>query len=272
MSITVEMRSVNSKTADISVRCSSRFAFLEDRIRSLVRSELVRGKIDVSLHITGASDTVLSADFDVLDRVHELFRSVEKRYKLRRTKDLSEYLKAEGTLIHKRLEVDEEILEERVKAVLSEAVSNLKRMRATEGEHLKNDLLEKISKMESLLRTIELARPKMVQDRFDTMKTRIESLLGEKVEEQLILQEVAIFAEKVDIEEEVVRLRTHFKHMRSLIDNDEPKGRQLDFISQELLRETNTIGSKSPDEDIIGVVIELKSHIDRIKEQVQNIL
>lgn len=271
-SISLEMKSVNSKSADIFIKCSSRFSFLEDRMRAIVRERLFRGKIDISFHITGASDTVLSADFDALDRVDALFRSIEKRYRLKRTKDLRTYLGTEGVLVHKRTEVEEDVIREMVEGVLEEAVSALMEMRLTEGRHLQFDLEEKLRRMEFLLDEIDAERPRVVNAKFEVMKRRIEALIGDKADEQMILQEAALFAEKVDIEEEIVRLRTHIKHMRNLFDLDEPIGRKLDFISQELLREANTIGSKSPDEKIIGNVIEMKSLIDRIKEQVQNIL
>lgn len=270
--ITIEMKSVNSKSADIAIKTSSRFSFMEEWIRSIVRERLIRGKIDISLYITGASDTVLRADFGALDRIDSLFRSIEKKYRLKRTKDLSVYLNTEGVLIHKRTDLDEEALKAMVEPVLEEALEGLLYMRLTEGQHLRLDLESKIVQMETLLNTIEAERPNVVRSKFDTMKRRIEALIGEKADEQMILQEAAIFAEKVDVEEEIVRLRTHFKHMRSLFEMDEPVGRKLDFIGQELLREANTIGSKTPDETITGCVIELKSIIDRIKEQVQNIL
>ncbi|MDO4754237.1 MAG: YicC/YloC family endoribonuclease [Bacillota bacterium] len=270
--VTIEIKSVNSKSADISVKCSSRFAFLEEWIRGIAKERLSRGKIDISLYVTGAQDTAISADFDVLDRVDTLFRSIEKRYRLKRTKNIADYLRLDGALVFKRAEWDEEALKNAVAPVLMRALDALLAMRATEGRHLSEDIELKLQQMEVQLDMIENARAEMVRSKFETMKNRIEALLGDRVDEQLILQEAAVFAEKVDIEEEVVRLRTHFKHMRSLLKSEEPVGRKLDFISQELLRETNTIGSKSPDEGVVACVIELKSIIDRIKEQVQNIL
>lgn len=270
--ITLEMKSVNSKSIDVFIKCSSRFSFLEEWMRSIVRERLSRGKIDISFHIAGVSEDILSADFDALDRVDALFRTIEKRYRLKRTKDLRTYLNTEGVLVHKRTEPEADVIKEMVEGVLEEAISALKEMRLTEGRHLEMDLDEKLRKMESLLDEIDEERPRVVNAKFETMKRRMEAMIGDKVDEQMILQEVALFAEKVDIEEEIVRLRTHIKHMRSLFELEEPIGRKLDFISQELLREANTIGSKSPDEKIIGSVIEMKSLIDRIKEQVQNIL
>lgn len=270
--ITIEIKSVNSKSCDIAVRTSSRYGFLEDWMKRIVRETLVRGKIDISLHISGAAGTVLSLDHDLLDRYDQLLRTVEKRYRLRRTKDASRYLALEGALVQKREDIDEDGVRKAVEPVLMRAMESLLAMRSTEGVHLSADIAKKTSALEECLSVIEAERPRMVQERYETMKDRIEKLIGDKVDEKLLLEEAALFAEKVDIEEEVVRIRAHLAHIRSLLESEEPIGRKLDFISQELLRETNTIGSKSPDEAIVATVIEMKSVIDRIKEQVQNIL
>ncbi len=268
----VEMRSVNSKGCEISVKCASRYGFLEEWARGIVREHLIRGKIDISIFIQGSGDSVLSVDYDVLDRFHSILSSVERRYRLRRARSAEFYLRQDGAIVHRRPEIDEQQIKKMVEAPLIAAIEDLKRMRSTEGAHLANDLLVKIDELEGLLLSIEERRPSMVEEKYCAMRMRIEKLIGEKADEQMLLQEIAIFADRVDIEEEVVRLRAHISHMRKLLKEDEVIGRKLDFISQELLREVNTIGSKSPDALIADLVISMKSVIDRIKEQVQNIL
>lgn len=268
----VEIKSVNSKGCDIAVKCAARYSFLEEWVRGIVREHLVRGKIDVVIFVQGGSDTVLSVDFDALDRFHSLLSEIERRYRLRRTRSAEPYLKFDGAIVHSRPEIDEKSIKEMVEAPLLAAVGELKEMRVTEGRHLEADLSEKLVELEKLLDIIEERRPHVVESKFETMKARVKKLVGEMANEQLLMQEIAIFAEKVDIEEEVVRLKTHISHIRKLISEEDIVGRKLDFISQELLREANTIGSKSPDEVISGAVISIKSIIDRIKEQVQNIL
>ncbi len=197
---------------------------------------------------------------------------MERRYKLKRLGSAVDYLKTEGAAFYKRSEIDEEYYKKQIESLLNDALDELVSMREHEGGRLAEDVEKKLREMIDCLEVIEELRPLQVQKKFETLKQKISDLLGSEVDEQLILQEAAIFAEKVDIEEEVVRLRTHIEHMRKLIETGGVVGRKMDFIAQELLRETNTIGSKSPDEKIIAQVVEMKSIVDRIKEQVQNIL
>lgn len=270
--VSVEIKSVNSKGCDISVKCSSKLAFLEEWVRSAVRKELLRGKIDVSVFVTGAIESDLEADFALMDRYDALLRRIARRYRMKRTRNLSDLLHLEGAIIHRRAEPDEELLKALVAPVLKKATDQVLAMRRTEGAILEKDIEEKLRTMEASLRTVEERRPLLVRTKYESMKAKLESLLESKVDESVLAQELAIFAERVDIEEETVRLKAHFSHMRSLFGSEEPVGRKLDFICQEMLRETNTVGSKSPDEAISCEVIALKSLIDRIKEQVQNIL
>ncbi len=272
VNIHVEIKSVNSRNCDITVKSSSRYSFLEEWIRAEIRDFLVRGKVDFFLYVSGAKDVEMVLDFDVLDKYDSMFKQIERRYKLNRTRDAAEYLKAEGAILYKRNELDEEQFKLEFEPVAKAAIQELLSMRELEGNHLAEDISAKLRELLAHLDIVETLRPLQVEKKFQNLKQKISELMGSAVDEQLILQEAALFAEKVDIEEEVVRLRTHVEHMETLLKTGGVIGRKMDFIAQELLREANTIGSKSPDEKIVAQVVKMKSVIGRIKEQVQNIL
>ncbi len=272
VSIHVEMKSVNSRSCDITIKSASKYSFLEEWVRAEIRDSLVRGKVDFFLYVSGAKDGEMVLDFDVLDKYDSMLKQIERRYKLNRTRDASEYLKAEGAVVYKRNELDEAGFKAEFEPAAKAAIQELLSMRELEGRHLAEDIAGKLRELLGHLDAIEKLRQTQVEKKFEMLKQKISELIGSSVDEQLILQEAAIFAEKVDIEEEVVRLRTHIEHMERLLKDGGVIGRKMDFIAQELLREVNTIGSKSPDENIVAEVVEMKSVIGRIKEQVQNIL
>lgn len=283
IAVSVEIKAVNSKNCDIFIKCPYGLSFLEEAIRAQVKERLVRGKIELSITGTGLFSYTQSVDFDLLDKFHENLKQIEKRYGLRRTKDAAQYIRADGAFVSTRAIEDEGAVEALVNGAVDEALDGLVQMREREGANLVRDLGLKFEEIRASLSEIEKIRPQMVEKKYDQMRERLARLLsspgGEKPDEEMmkpddyvLAQEVALFADKVDIEEEVVRLKSHLKQAESTIEAGGSIGRKLDFIAQELLREANTIGSKSPDTDIVRHVITMKSAIDRIKEQVQNIL
>lgn len=274
--VSIELKSVNSKYCDIYIKCPGKYGFLEEWIRTTVRKRLSRGKIDVLVTINESkTNQELEADFSVLDSYHKLVKQIEKRYKLKPTKDVGLYLAVNGAFSYKRSSLGDSYYQDLIAPILDEALNKLLAMRAHEGEQLKLDIEQKLIGIEREGTLIDSLRQDMVKLKTAKMRARISELLADQSiqpDESFIAHEVAAFAERVDIEEEIVRLRTHVSHMRSLLASGGVVGRKLDFLAQEMLREANTIGSKSPDDRIAMAVVNAKSMIDRIKEQLQNIL
>ena len=275
--ITVELKSVNNRYLDCSVRISRAYSFLEDRVRQYVQANgISRGKLDVyiGVEVVGSVGTEVGLDL-------ELARSyLDALYKLRDefglTDDISVMKVAENRDIFtvKRPDEDAERDWLIIKPVLDEAISAFLKVRAVEGEKLKTDILMKLSKIEELAAKIKERSEEDISSYRKKFEQRLTKLLSDNSVElspQLVLTECAIYADRVAIDEELVRLGCHFEAMKSIFESDEPVGRKLDFLLQEINRETNTIGSKASDTLIASYVVEIKSELEKIREQVQNI-
>ena len=275
--ITVELKSVNNRYLDCSVRISRAYSFLEDRVRQYVQANgISRGKLDVyiGVEVVGSVGTEVGLDL-------ELARSyLDALYKLRDefglTDDISVMKVAENRDIFtvKRPDEDAERDWLIIKPVLDEAISAFLKVRAVEGEKLKADILTKLSKIEELAAKIKERSEEDISSYRKKFEQRLTKLLSDNSVElspQLVLTECAIYADRVAIDEELVRLGCHFEAMKSIFESDEPVGRKLDFLLQEINRETNTIGSKASDTLIASYVVEIKSELEKIREQVQNI-
>ena len=275
--ITVELKSVNNRYLDCSVRISRAYSFLEDRVRQYIQTKgISRGKLDVyvGVEVVGSVGTEVGLDL-------ELARSyLDALYRLRDEFDLIDDISvmrvAENRDIFtvKRPDEDAERDWLLIKPTLDEAISAFISVREAEGEKLKADILTKLSKIEELTGRIKERSEEDIASYRKKFEQRLTKLLSDNSVElnpQLVLTECAIYADRVAIDEELVRLGCHFEAMKSILDSAEPVGRKLDFLLQEINRETNTIGSKASDSLIASLVVEIKSELEKIREQIQNI-
>ena len=269
-----EIKSVNHKYFEFNPRLPRGCQFLEDRLKRYIQGKISRGKVDVYLQI----DTLEGSDVSVLvnhalaSATVEALRELQERYHLPDGVSLSLLARTPDVLtVHKAPE-DEDALWETVRQVAQPALESFLSMRETEGERLRQDLLEKADRIEEMVAKVEATTPETVADYRERLQGKVRELLEDKsIDEQRLLTEVAIFADKVAVDEETVRLRSHLKQLRTLAEDPEPVGRKIDFLIQEMNREVNTIGSKSVNSKIAYLVVDMKSEIEKIREQVQNI-
>lgn len=274
--IIVEIKSVNHRYSDISVKMPRRYGFAEDKIKNTVKEKLSRGKIDVSIIVENITENDVNIKLNAM---------LAKQY-VDNLKELKETFGVEGDITLQFLaglpdvmkaipDVEDE--EEITKAILipvAEAAANLEAMRAIEGQKLGEDLIAKGENIKEILDKIAEKAPTVAAAHTEKLRERITELLGSSVQipEDRILVEAAIFADKCAIDEEITRLNSHLIQLKDIISTaKQPVGKKLDFLVQEMNREANTIGSKSNDIEITGHMLDIKSEIEKIREQVQNI-
>lgn len=272
--ITIELKAVNHRFLDLSFRMPRSFNFLEDEMRRRIGDKLARGHVDLfatyrNLREDAKSvivDEALLGAYDrALDRVAELAG-------LDRRRSLMDLARMNDVLVVSEAEEDQEALKALVMEALDGALEGMLAMRQREGEALKRDLAGRLDRLENLNARIEERYPDTVREYQQKLTLRVEELLaGAQLDEQRLAQEVAIMADRSAIAEETVRLRSHIAQMRETMALDQPVGRKLDFIVQELNREVNTISSKSQDIPITQMVVEAKAEIEKMREQVQNV-
>lgn len=270
----VEIKSVNSRYCELTVKVPRNYTYLEEKLKSLVKSRLSRGKAEVWLSVTEIEgrETSVTVNLPIVKNYLEEMRNCGAELNLMDDLKLSDIFRMTDAFTVVRTEADEETIWNNVQSVANKALDNFTAMREKEGEKLKNDLLSKIDNIEEMINKVEELSPETVAAYRERLYTKLKEVLEDKqIEEQRILTEAAIFADKVAVDEETVRLHSHFKQFREMTSATEPIGRKLDFLVQELNRETNTIGSKAQDLQITKIVIEVKSEIEKIREQIQNI-
>lgn len=272
--ITVELKSVNHKYFEFSPRVTRGYGFLEDKLKSYVQSRVARGKIDLFLSIETLedADVVVSVNHSLAAGYIAALREITERYKLPDTvtvNSLSRY--SDIFSVHKAPE-DEEAIWTAVQPVAEKAVDAFIAMRETEGRRLYEDVMARAAVILELVGKIEARSPETVKAYRERLEMKLREVLSDtSIDEQRILTEAAIFADKVAVAEETVRLRSHFEQLKSLLGAEEPSGRKMDFLVQEMNRETNTIGSKASDSQIAYMVVDIKAEIEKIREQIQNI-
>lgn len=274
--ISVEIKSVNHRYFEFSCRTPRGYAFLDDKLKSYVNSRVSRGKIDVFVSIGANEETPSEVTVNhqlvsgYLNAMHEICENHNVEDDVTVTQ-LSRF--PEVFTVHKAAEDEEKIIADVLSATQT-ALDSFVSMRETEGEKMKADILSRANTILSIVGEIEERSPKTVVEYENRLKERIEQTLASynmEIDEQRILTEVAIFADKVAVAEETVRLRSHFEQLSQFLEYNEPVGRKIDFIIQEMNREANTIGSKVQDAELAHKVVEIKSEIEKIREQVQNI-
>ncbi|MFC2175865.1 YicC/YloC family endoribonuclease [Bacteroidota bacterium] len=270
---TAEVRSVNSKQLDLNLRLNSAVRDQEMDLRKKLASELVRGKVDVSVYAEGVSDEkVLSLNQELFDKYVAMLQEAAAEKGLDQSALLSNVLKMPEVLQSERKEKEPEELELAIR-VLFEAVKNFQTFRAAEGNELANDLQQRLNNISSLLKQVEpfegeriiTVRQRMT-DRFADLKEQV------TLDENRLEQELVYFIEKFDVTEEKVRLTAHLKYFEDTMSSEEAAGRKLGFISQEMGREINTLGSKANHSEIQKIVVQMKDELEKIKEQVLNVL
>ena len=272
--IVFEIKSVNHKYFEFNSRIPRGYLFLEDKLKAYIQGKISRGKVDVFLQI----ETLEETDVQVLVN-HSLasayvtaLQELKERYQLPDEPSLALLSKYSDIFsVHKAPE-DEDAVWEAVRQVADQAIASFLKMREAEGARLKADILEKAGEIVALVDQVERHTAETVEHYRERLKAKIEELLQDnRFDEQRVLTEVAIFADKVAVDEETVRLRSHFQQLQKLVDSDGPVGRKIDFLVQEMNREANTIGSKSVNSKIAYLVVDIKALIEKIREQVQNV-
>ncbi len=274
--VTVELRAVNNRYLDCTVKMPRAYIFAEDAMKSRIQGGVGRGKVDVFVTIThsGGDDTVVTVNEALAKGYIEAFRqlqalgggSVKKKYSAADLARLSDVLTVE------KKEEDLEQMKERLLASLDLALTDFNSMRETEGQRLVDDILGRADTIERLLGEVEERSPQTVSDYRARLEAKMKEVLqNTQIDEARLLTEAAIFADKVAVDEETVRLHSHLGQLRELLAAGGAVGRKLDFLIQEFNRETNTIGSKCSDIEITRRVVDMKAEIEKIREQVQNL-
>lgn len=272
--IKVELRSVNARFFEYSSRIPRSCAFLEDKLKKLVASKVSRGKVELNLSIQAvtAADTVVTVNWQLAQGYRAALNAMSERMDLKNDVTAGMLARFPDVLTQTAAPTDEEELWQDVQSVAEQAVEAFVAMRATEGEKLKEDVENRLNVIEQLVAQIEQNSAGRVQAYSDKLYARLQELLADRnIDEARLVTEAAIFADKTAIDEETVRLHSHVAQYREILALNEPIGRKLDFLTQELNRESNTIGSKCQDVAITRLVVELKSEIEKIREQIQNI-
>lgn len=272
--ITLELRAVNHRYFDCTVRVPRLFTYLEEVIKSRVQSAMNRGKVDVflTLELAPSENIQISLNRPLLEGYLEATRMMEADFGLRNDLTVSIMSRFPDIFNIKKEEIDTETLTAEVCAAVDEALSIFSEMRAHEGERLVTDILDSLTAIERIVAAVELRSPVTVEEYRARLDARMKEVLeGVGVDENRILAEAALYADRVAVNEETVRLRSHISQVRALLKQGGTVGRKLDFLVQECNREANTIGSKGHDTAIAMLVVDLKAEIEKIREQAQNI-
>ncbi len=277
-SVIVEIKAVNHRYCDIYVKMPRRYSFAEERIKGIVRDALKRGKIEVSVSVDnyGESENEIRLNEDVADRYYQALKTLSDRFGFSDRGGVTLNMLANMPDVIKAVPIQENEAEamDSLLAPTEMAIQNIISMRATEGERLAKDILMRADLIEGIKEKIKERAPQIGREYADKFRDRITELLEGKAEvpEERILVEAAVFADKANITEELVRLESHIQQLRSFFESDEEAvGKKIDFLIQEMNREANTIGSKSNDVEITSWMLDLKAEIEKIREQVQNI-
>ncbi|OIJ17776.1 YicC family protein [Anaerobacillus alkalidiazotrophicus] len=275
--INVEMKSVNHRFSEVTIRMPRQFLFLEDRLKKQVNHFVQRGKVDVFLTIEGDGlvQRTLQVDWNLLTEFRQVFETAEKKLGVEQDFNLEKIIIHPDVVTVIEKENQSDTLVDDIITTCEKAVLELLKMRQKEGESLCNDLKLRLENLHNLTDDISTNAPKVIETYHERLLKRVDEFLTGKleIEEARILTEVAIYADKANVDEELIRLKSHLDQFLFIIEQNKGNavGRKLDFLVQEMNREANTIGSKSNDIHINKQVVELKAELEKIKEQVQNI-
>ncbi len=272
--ILVEIRSVNHRYYEYSSRVPRTYGYIDEKLKAFLKTSISRGKVEVSVTINNieGKDTEIAINKGVAEGYVAALRSVSQELSLIDDLTISKLIKLPDIFNIQKTPDDEEQVWNDVSCVADEAVSNFVKMRSVEGERLKSDITAKAEGILSMVDKVEELSPVTVENYRSRLFKKLSEILESKdIDEQRILTEAAIFADKIAVDEETVRLKSHINQLKSMLDSEDAVGRKLDFIVQEMNREVNTIGSKAQDLNITRLVVDMKSDIEKIREQIQNI-
>ena len=274
LEITVELKSVNNRYLDCSVRMPRSFLFAEDAIKSMVQSHISRGKVDVfvSVDSSGAGDMAVKVNEPLLRGYIAALRQIAEEYNLSEDLSALSVSRFPDVLMVEKKDLDADAITEGIRCITEQALNDFDAMRLREGEKLREDVLARLDAIDLLVSRVEEDAPKTVEAYRNRLKQKMSEVLGSTgIDENRILAEAALYADHIATDEETVRLRSHMSQLATMISGNSPTGRKIDFLVQEFNREANTIGSKCQNSEIAHVVVDLKSEIEKIREQIQNV-
>lgn len=272
--VTVEMKSVNNRYLEINCRIPKALSAVEDAVKRTVKKYLRRGSVDVffSYENNSAQGKKLAVDEVLASAYVDAAKRLALEYDIENSFTVTDLLRTNDVVKIDAEDDDEGLLKELVEKCAEGAVKELNRMRGVEGATIRDDLNKLIENIDSALTKAEKRAPMVVEDYSVRLRARIEELLnGVPTDEARLINEVAFFADKADVNEEISRLHSHIAQFRAALDSSDPQGRNLDFLSQEIGREINTMGSKSNDTELTNLVIYMKNELEKIKEQIRNV-
>lgn len=272
--VTVELKSVNHRYLDLNIKMPKKLSFMEGAIRSLMKTYIQRGKVDVFLTYEDytLNRAALKYNKELAAEYLEYLKSMQEDFGLEYDIRVSMLSRYPDVLTMEEQSVDEEQIWETLETVLREACEKFVDSRTREGENLKNDLVEKLDALDEKVKQVELRSPEVVKAYREKLEAKVRELLDDaQIDENRIAAEVVLFSDKICNDEETVRLRSHIQGMKTILLEQQGVGRKLDFMAQEMNREANTILSKSNDLTVSNLAIDLKTEIEKIREQIQNI-
>lgn len=272
--ITVELKSVNNRYLDCSVRLPRNFLFAEDTVKQAVSAGVSRGKVDVFVSAQASQDsgTVVSMNEELARGYRDAVARIAETLGLESGLNAFSLARFPDVLTVERRELDKDKAAAALSEITAKAVEEFNAMREREGERLRRDMLGKLETIEGLVSVVEERSPQTVKEYRERLEARLRDILADRsLDEQRVITEAAIFADRTAVDEETVRLRSHIAQFRTMLEEGSPIGRKMDFLVQEFNRESNTIGSKCSDASLAKVVVDLKSEIEKIREQLQNV-
>ena len=272
--ISVEIKSVNHRYLEAGIKMPKKLNVFESRMRDLLKKYATRGKIDIFINYEDDSESQVNLKFNqnIADEYMAIFNNMSEKYNLKNDMTVGGLARFPEVITMDEVQEDEEelwhFIEEAMKAALEQFVNT----RILEGENLKKDLLGKLDHMEELVAFVEKRSPEIMKEYRSKLESKVKELLGDTtIDESRIATEVIIYADKICVDEETVRIRSHIEHARKCLNEDGGIGRKMDFIAQEMNREANTTLSKANDIEISNAAIDLKTEIEKVREQIQNI-
>ena len=272
--ITVELRAVNHRYLDCTVKAPRQYGFLDDAVKKAAAARIARGKVEifVGVEVEEGGDVAVTVNHQLAKRYLDALHDLSETYGLRDDVTMMTLAKLPDVLGSERIEQDAEAMTREVLAVFDKACDGFDQMRLREGEKLAEDVRGRCAAIERMVGEVETRSPERVKEYREKLLARMQEVLADtSIDETRILTEAAIYADKTAVDEETVRLRSHLHQMDGMLQETQPIGRKLDFLVQEMNREANTIGSKANDVAMARIVVDIKSEIEKIREQIQNI-
>ena len=272
--ILVEIRSVNHRYYEFNARVPRAYSYIEPKLKEFLNGSIARGKVEVSVSVyhTEGADVNVKVNESVAKAYIDALRGSKDMFSLEDNIRLTDLMRIPDVFVVSKAMEDEDEVWEEIKEVTEIALDNFLKMRQVEGETIKNNILTKLDTIEETVYEIEKREPELVEEYRTRLYEKLKEVLGKtEIDESRILTEAAIFADKTAVDEEMVRLHSHLAQFRTKLNSDKPVGRELDFLMQEMNREANTTGSKISDIAVTNLVVSIKSELEKVREQIQNI-